>query len=173
VKGAARVVLLLTVVAATIGCDRVTKSLAMDHLAGGPDRSFLVDTLRLEYTENPGAFLSLGSGLPAWARTTLFVYGTALSLIVIPVLALRLPAGSPGVLGLCLIWAGGASNLVDRVARGSVVDFLNVGIGPLRTGIFNVADFAITLGAFLVIVGWGLGVRLPRLRLLRRTAGER
>lgn len=40
----------------------------------------------------------------------------------------------------------------DRVVRGSVVDFLNVGIGPLRTGILNVADVAIMLGAaFLVL----------------------
>ena len=30
--------------------------------------------------------------------------------------------------------------------RGSVIDFLNVGVGPLRTGIFNVADMAILLG---------------------------
>jgi signal peptidase II len=42
---------------------------------------------------------------------------------------------------------GGASNLIDRVVRdGRVVDFLQIGIGDLRTGIFNVADAAIVLG---------------------------
>ena len=51
--------------------------------------------------------------------------------------------------------AGGGSNLVDRALHGAVVDFLNVGIGPLRTGIFNVADMAIMLGAALLVVeGW-------------------
>jgi signal peptidase II len=36
--------------------------------------------------------------------------------------------------------------------RGSVVDFLNVGIGSLRTGIFNVADMAIMLGVALLLL---------------------
>jgi signal peptidase II len=33
------------------------------------------------------------------------------------------------------------------------VDFLNVGVGSLRTGIFNVADVAVLLGAVLIVVG--------------------
>lgn len=46
-----------------------------------------------------------------------------------------------------LIIGGGTSNLLDRLLNnGAVVDFLNVGIGPLRTGIFNVADMTIMLG---------------------------
>jgi signal peptidase II len=48
--------------------------------------------------------------------------------------------------GLGLVFAGGASNLVDRISRGSVIDFMNVGLGGLRTGIFNVADVAILVG---------------------------
>jgi signal peptidase II len=55
-------------------------------------------------------------------------------------------------LGLALFVAGGASNWIDRVARGSVVDFLNVGVGPVRTGVFNVADVAIMLGAGVVVL---------------------
>ena len=49
-----------------------------------------------------------------------------------------------------LIVSGGASNLIDRVITGSVIDFLNVGIGPLRTGIFNAADVGIMVGAGLM-----------------------
>jgi len=49
------------------------------------------------------------------------------------------------------VCGGGLSNLVDRIAYdGHVVDFLNIGIGSLRTGIFNVADMAITAGALLL-----------------------
>jgi lipoprotein signal peptidase len=43
--------------------------------------------------------------------------------------------------------AGALSNLIDRIAVGSVIDFLNVGVGLLRTGIFNLADVAIMAGA--------------------------
>jgi signal peptidase II len=39
----------------------------------------------------------------------------------------------------------------DRIMRRSVVDFLNLGVGPARTGIFNVADLAITIGIVLVV----------------------
>ena len=55
-------------------------------------------------------------------------------------------------IGLCLIFGGGVSNLIDRVARGWVIDFLNVGIGSLRTGIFNVADMALMLGVAIVLL---------------------
>ena len=55
--------------------------------------------------------------------------------------------------------AGGLSNLVDRIAMGSVIDFLNIGIGPIRTGIFNVADVAIMAGIALLLVDQ---YRLPR-----------
>jgi signal peptidase II len=55
------------------------------------------------------------------------------------------------VLGLTLLAAGGASNWADRVVHGRVVDFLNVGIGSLRTGIFNVADIAIMAGVVMLL----------------------
>jgi len=55
-------------------------------------------------------------------------------------------------LALGLLWAGGVSNLVDRVLHGSVVDFMNIGVGWLRTGIFNVADMAITIGVLLILL---------------------
>ena len=56
------------------------------------------------------------------------------------------------LVGLTLFLAGGASNWFDRATRGSVVDFISVGLGPVRTGIFNVADVAILLGVALVMI---------------------
>jgi len=53
---------------------------------------------------------------------------------------------------MALFVAGGASNLIDRVTYGMVIDFMNVGIGSLRTGIFNVADMAIMLGAGILLL---------------------
>ena len=61
-------------------------------------------------------------------------------------MAYRFVDGSWSMFGLTLFVAGGASNWMDRLFHGSVVDFLNVGIGPLRTGIFNMADAAIMVG---------------------------
>src|SRR4051812_17666326 len=138
-------VALFGVVATTIGCDQVTKHMATTHLMGVPGQSFLGDSIRLQYAENTGAFLSLGSQLPAGLRTALFTFGTAIILATCAVAIVRHHRTTPAVFGLGLVVAGGVSNLADRVTHGSVIDFLNVGIGSLRTGIFNVADMAIMI----------------------------
>lgn len=145
-------VVLLVAIASTIACDRATKHIAATMLAGTPNRSFLADTVRLEYAENAGAFLSLGADWPFWLRTTLFGVGNAVLLLAVTVIAMRRRWSRPALVGLALCVAGGASNLLDRVAFGSVVDFVNLGVGSVRTGIFNVADMAIMLGAFIVVI---------------------
>jgi len=73
-----------------------------------------------------------------------------LGLLLIAKLARRLRHG-PALAGLGLIAGGSLSNLADRLADGTVVDFLYVGVGPLHTGVFNVADMAIVAGAILVV----------------------
>ena len=147
----ARLVLVVAVVS-TIGCDRVTKHVAIAALAGVSARSYLADTVRLEYVENTGGFLGLGADWPDAVRTTLFTTGTGLLLLVMAGAAVRFRWHGWQLIGVCLVLAGGASNWVDRVARGSVVDFMNVGVGPLRTGIFNVADVAIMAGAAVLLL---------------------
>ena len=72
-------------------------------------------------------------------------------LVAIAVAAIRRRWGGQALVGACLLWTGGVSNVLDRAARGFVVDFLNVGVGPVRTGIFNVADVAVMLGVALVV----------------------
>jgi signal peptidase II len=143
-------IVLLVAIGATIGCDRATKHLAATMLSGTASRSFLADTVRLNYVENTGAFLGLGADWPFWMRTAMFGIGNAVLLLALAVMAMRLRWSRPALLGLALFLAGGASNLLDRLAFGKVVDFMNVGLGPLRTGVFNVADMAIMLGAGLV-----------------------
>jgi signal peptidase II len=147
----ARLVLLVAVVS-TIGCDRVTKHVATTLLAGVSARSYLADTVRLEYVENTGGFLGLGAEWPDAVRMTLFTIGTGLVLLVMVGVAVRLRWHGWRLIGVCLVFAGGASNWVDRIARGSVVDFMNVGVGPLRTGIFNVADVAIMVGVAVLLL---------------------
>jgi signal peptidase II len=144
--------LILVASVATIGCDRVTKHVATTTLADAPRQSFLADTVRLEYAENTGAFLGLGADWSETVRTTVFVVGNALLLAALMIMAHRQRWSPSSMLGVALFVAGGLSNLLDRVLHGAVVDFLNVGIGPVRTGIFNVADMAIMLGVGLMVL---------------------
>lgn len=150
-----RVLLLVLVIVGTIGCDRGTKILASAQLAGRGTHSYLGDSVRLVYVENAGAFLSLGATWPEWARRGVLGGAVAAALVGIAFLAWRHRTGGAMPLGLCLILAGGASNLFDRLAWGHVVDFMVLRAGPLQTGVFNVADVAITVGVALVLFGRG------------------
>jgi signal peptidase II len=149
----ARSVVILLACLATIGCDRVTKHVAATMLAGNPPRSLLADTVRLSYAENTGGFLSLGADLPPARRVIVFTITTGLLLLGLAATAIRARWQGARLGGVALIVAGGASNWIDRVAAGSVVDFMNIGIGPVRTGIFNVADVAIMFGVALIVIG--------------------
>lgn len=144
-----QIVALLTVIV-----DQVTKRIAALYLAGRPRQTFLGDTFRLDYAENVGAFLGLGTNLPPVVRSLIFIGGVAAILVTVAMMLRRGHWNPLPRLGLWLVLAGGVSNLVDRIIRGSVIDFMNMGIGSLRTGIFNVADMALMAGlAMLVFAG--------------------
>ena len=106
--------------------------------------------MRLGYAENTGGFLSLGAGWPKGPRIAVFTVATGFALLALVMVAIRDRFAGPSTVGLVLFVAGGSSNWIDRVVHGRVVDFLNLGIGPFRTGVFNVADVAIMAGAGLV-----------------------
>ncbi len=144
--------LIALLVVGTVGCDRVTKQIAAQRLAGLPTQSYLADTLRLGYAENLGGFLSLGAGLPAPVRTIIFTSATGALLVLLIAAASRNGWDRWRTVALSLFIAGGASNWVDRFTTGKVVDFLNVGIGSVRTGVFNVADVAIMAGVALLLI---------------------
>ena len=106
--------LCIALVVLTIGCDQVTKRIASAELKGEPGQSYFGDTLRIQYAENPGAFLSLGANMPPWARTAVFSFGSALLLGFCLYTALKNQWPRVAQVGLCLIFGGGVSNLIDR-----------------------------------------------------------
>ena len=153
-----RLILVLAILFSCVGCDQATKSVAKTYLSETQTIVLLGDTVRLQLARNYGAFLSLGASIGESSR------GMLMSVVVGAVLAALLaylfiskPENPIVGIAVALIVGGGVSNLIDRLRYGGyVVDFLNVGIGPLRTGIFNVADMAIMLGVVL----WAFGDKL-------------
>ncbi|MEW5851205.1 MAG: signal peptidase II [Myxococcota bacterium] len=138
-----------------IGCDQATKRAAEQSLAGSAPISFVGDVFRLQYAENTGAFLGMGGNLDPRLRFWAFTILVAVLLLGALWWGLTAPLSRTRVLALAAILGGGWSNWLDRVVNnGAVVDFMNLGLGPLRTGIFNVADVAIVVGAALLAVRW-------------------
>lgn len=148
-----KLVLVVLVLFLCVGCDQATKSVARAHLPVTQPIFLLGDMLQLQYTENLGAFLGLGSRLPAAVRFWILIVVVSASLTGLLVFILISPhLTQVGFWGGALVVGGGFSNLLDRIHNnGAVVDFINIGVGRLRTGIFNVADLAIMLGIGLLL----------------------
>ena len=149
----AAAVIMAMVLLLTIGCDQGTKVLARSYLGQGSVVSLLGGVLVMRYVENQGAFLSVGAWLPQPVRLIVLI---AFPLCVLAAIAVYVLSrkGVRLVLaaGLAFIAGGGIGNLLDRILRdGKVGDFLNLGIGRVRTGIFNVADLAIMFGCLLLL----------------------
>ncbi len=153
-KRICRLCLIVLILIVCTGCDQATKSIAKKSLASSAPISLLNDSVRIEYSENPGAFLSLGSNLTSEARLLLFVIvvGAILIFTLLFMISRVHSLSWMQLIGLSLLVGGGMGNLLDRLFNdGAAVDFMRLGIGPIRTGIFNVADVAIVAGACIVI----------------------
>ena len=140
---------------AFIAVDQLVKLLALVSLQA---QSFKIGStpfsLALELSLNPGAFLSLGAALPPQVKQLIFIVGVAVVVTWAMWWSLsnwNLPLRK--VLPMYAIALGGIANLIDRVFRdGHVVDYMVLNLGPTHTGVFNIADIAITAGALWLMV---------------------
>lgn len=150
-----RILTIFMVTISCIACDQSTKILAAEYLPKDQMSSYLNDILRLGYTENIGAFLGLGNTLSEALRFWVFVVLVGAFLFgLLAYLILNSKQHLSSLIAFSLIFSGGLSNFYDRAMNnGAVVDFLNIGLGTIRTGIFNVADIAIMLGVFMLLFG--------------------
>lgn len=135
-----------------VGCDQATKSIATRTLKDSPPKSYFGDTVRLDFAENPGGFLSLGGNLPEKPRFWLFVgLNSCIMIALAAYLILKRDIPFIVFIPLLLMLSGGIGNQIDRLTNnGMVTDFIVMGFGPLRTGVFNVADIAVMSGAVVI-----------------------
>ncbi|TKB62693.1 MAG: signal peptidase II [Nitrospira sp.] len=148
-----RSLLVLLLLIFCVGCDQLTKEAAHQYLALQPQQSWFHDTVRLQYAENTGAFLSLGGDLSEGLRVFLFQVFPALCLVALAMVLFAQQIPLFTAIAWSLVLSGGLGNLLDRIMNdGRVIDFMNLGIGSLRTGIFNVADVCITTGVVLLVI---------------------
>ncbi|MDB5143220.1 MAG: lspA [Mucilaginibacter sp.] len=140
-----------------IGCDRITKDLAKEHLMYREPLSYFHNTVRLEYVENTGAALSLGDTLSKPLSFWLLSILPLIFLLLLFVYVIRkMHELSPlKLLSFSMIIAGGLGNIIDRIMFDRhVSDFMNIGISNLRTGIFNFADVCVTAGVIGLLLSY-------------------
>jgi signal peptidase II len=144
---------------AVIVVDQLTKAWVRSTLVlGDAPTPVIGDLVRIVFGQNTGGIFGL------FGQSALFL--AAGSLIVIGlIVGYEWREGSRSwllTLALGLLLGGAIGNLIDRIAYGYVTDFIDVGIGTARFYTFNVADSAISVALFLLIVIAVFGSRLTR-----------
>ncbi|MBP8238988.1 MAG: signal peptidase II [Saprospiraceae bacterium] len=147
-----RYLLVIALLICSIGLDRWTKLLAIEHLKDEPMRDIVGRFFQLVFVENTGAFLSFGANFPDVVKLIVLTIMPAVllgALLLYTLFSTQLNTWQ--VVAFSLISGGGISNLFDRITEGKVVDFMIMGIGSLRTGVFNTADVCIMIGLFMML----------------------
>ncbi|MBN1885020.1 MAG: signal peptidase II [Candidatus Krumholzibacteriota bacterium] len=147
--------LYFTIAALVVILDQSSKRIIWElfRFSGGTD---LIDgVLRITLSKNEGAVL----GILAGSRTILIAV-TIAAIVALIVFSYRMRY-APLLKRVCLglILGGAFGNLIDRIAAGEVLDFIDMGIGSYRWPVYNVADIAVTVGAVVLIAGF---LRDPR-----------
>jgi signal peptidase II len=142
--------------AAVVALDVVTKLVAVQALAPMyTPRDVFGEWVRLTLVYNKCAAFGLCIG-PSWSSRWVFLVLTLVALAILARLYRSTRAGDAlRTAALGLVCGGAVGNLIDRVRHGAgVVDFMDLGVGDWRWPTFNVADIAVSVGAFLL--AWAL-----------------
>ena len=127
--------------------DRLTKTWVEQSIPLQQSRDLVGEYVRIVHTQNTGAAFGL---LPE--RTTLLSVLSVVAVLAIVYYYRQFANASPLITATLGMQLGGAfGNLLDRVTKGYVVDFVDVGIpGGWRFWAFNVADSSIVVGIIVV-----------------------
>jgi signal peptidase II len=128
--------------------DQASKALVVGWLGDRPPVTVLPGLLQIHYRTNTGAAFSILEG-----HTGVLTLVSLVVSVLVFAWAWRLKPGEQG-LRLCfgLILGGAAGNLIDRLRLGYVVDFIDAYWTTHHWPTFNLADSAICVGIFMMII---------------------
>jgi signal peptidase II len=137
--------------------DQLTKAWLVSRIQPGEVIDVLGDWVRLIYTKNSGALFGM-------FRDNAVLFGLVSLGVIVLIIVYQRSVGRSLYLsiGLGLLLGGALGNVTDRLTRGFVVDFVDIGIGDFRWYTFNVADAAISI-AIVMLIGAALFPRLAGL----------
>lgn len=139
-------ILYIVIAALLVGVDQLSKVLVLKYLSGGTEVTVLPHVLQFRYVENTGAAFSMLSG-----NTILLSVLTGLILAgAVWLLAAGKVQERANRVAVLLMVAGGLGNLIDRLFRHYVVDFMEFTF--IKFAVFNFADCCVTIGAAILIL---------------------
>ena len=129
-----------------VGLDQLTKWLAFFYLRGEPSFPIWEDVLHFTYQTNRGAAF----GMLSDSRWVFMISSTVAIVGILFYLIKYRPTNKLLVVSLAMVAGGGIGNMIDRVALGYVIDFIDFTL--IDFAIFNVADSFVSVGACLMIL---------------------
>ncbi len=145
---------LLLISAADIALDRLTKTWVSNHVPIGGSIPVIPHVLAISHWLNQGAAFSLfaDSASPNTVRWGLIAF-TLVAVLAVFIALIRLGSRfTLTTIALALILGGAIGNVHDRIAYGSVIDFIEVHIFTYHWPDFNVADSSIVVGACMLLL---------------------
>ena len=133
--------------------DQASKYAVDRFTSPGSFRTIVPGVLNLVHTTNPGVAFGLFADSESPMLPPLLVgFSIAVIGLLLWLLATGRAGGWLGEWGLAMILGGAAGNVFDRALRHSVIDFIDFHVGTYHWYTFNLADSAIVIGAFLVVI---------------------
>jgi len=148
-----RLLIIFTILFTNISCDQVSKKIVRQKIDYNAQIQVIENHFTLTRVENTGAFLSVGNSL---SKPLKFILLSLLPLLAIVggifYLTIKSNVSKAAVISFCFVIGGGIGNIFDRIAYGSVTDFLYLKWGALHTGVFNLADISIMMGTGIILL---------------------
>ena len=131
--------------------DQFTKAIVLARMEVHQSIQVIDGFFALTYVRNTGAAFGILAGRLAEFRVPFLLAVSVLALLMLLWFVRTIPAGRRAVIAACGGVLGGAiGNMIDRVAYGEVIDFLDVYVGAYHWPAFNIADAAITVGVVVL-----------------------
>ena len=148
-----RYFLLSLVTGAVVLVDQITKLEIMQSMQLHESIPVIENLFSLTYIRNPGAAFGLLAGSSSAFRLIFFAVTSLFALGLLATILMRMPESDwIGQYSIAGILGGAIGNLLDRVRYGEVIDFLDFYVSNYHWPAFNVADAAISVGVFFLIL---------------------
>ncbi len=136
-----------------IAIDQISKVWVRANFEYRETKSLIGDKFIMQYVENKGAFLGMGSDMnPTLKLIFLLILPTLVLGYVIYYIIKTKELDRLSLIAFCCIIGGGIANVFDRIVYGQVTDFFFINLGGIfKTGIFNVADLSVTTGMIMLL----------------------
>ena len=144
--------LLALVTMPVLALDQLSKLYISSHFRLYETVPLVANWLDVTYTLNPGAAFSLFATMPPGFRSVFFIALSIVAIIVLAVLLTRPGTSLASSISFALILGGTIGNLIDRLARSVVIDFIYFHHNSFSYPVFNVADSAITVGVAIILL---------------------